>query len=184
MDYGISRSVVLGSQPLEKIIQSNMKLALKLALLAILSFASSCALIANDKNSKVTINSTPPGADVFIDGRNYGRTPITLNLEAKNQTAVLSKQGYGSAQLQLEVWYSAKNGACLADGMGLMFIAPIFSFTSGKCSEFKEKEYFVNIPNSGRASGRFSSVVGASDSKDMVDYYYNQNQAPKQSSQY
>lgn len=154
-----------------------MKLARSLALVAILSFASSCALMFNDKQAEVTINSTPPGADIFIEGKNYGKTPATLKLEAKNQTAVISKEGYGSAQLQLETWYTVKNGKCLADSMGTMLIIPIFSFTSGKCSEFKEKEYMVNIPNTGGIGmGRGNSMVGSGNKpQEMINYYYNQN---------
>lgn len=71
----------------------------------------------------------------------------------------------------------------MADAMGTMLIVPIFSFTSGKCSEFKEKEYFVNIPNSGGIGmGRSSSMIGSGNNpRDIVNYYYNQN--PPRSSQ-
>lgn len=151
-----------------------MKLARQLALVALLSLTSSCALMFNDKQAEVVINSIPLGADIFINGKNYGKTPATLKLEAINQTAVISKEGYGSVQLKLETWYSAKNGKCLADAVGTMFIVPIFSFTSGKCSEFKEKEYLVNIPNAGGIGmGRDGSMVGSGNRpQDMINYYY------------
>lgn len=154
-----------------------MKLARQLALVAVLSFASSCAMMVNDKEAPVSINSNPPGANIFVEGKNYGQTPATINIEAKNQTVILNKEGYGSAQLQLETWYTAKNGACLADAMGVMFVLPAISFYQGKCTEFKEKEYFVNIPNNGRAGlGQGSSMVGSGNSpRNMADYYYNQN---------
>lgn len=161
-----------------------MKLARQIALVASLLFASSCAAMFNDKNAEVSINSNPAGADIFIEGRNYGKTPATLNIEAKNQTVVLTKEGYGSAQLQLETWYTAKNGKCMADAMGAMFLVPIYSFISGKCTEFKEKEYFVNIPNLGGAgmSGTYRNpnapMIGVGNQpQNMINYYYNQPQA-------
>jgi hypothetical protein len=43
---------------------------------------------------------------------------------------------------------------------------------SGKCSEFKEKEYFVNIQKTFNA--RPEPMVGAGNSpKNIIDYYYN-----------
>ncbi len=178
MDQRISLSMVLGSQPLEKIKSKQMKFARQLALVASLILTSSCAAMFNDKQAEVSINSNPSGADIFIEGKNYGKTPATLHIEAKNQTVVLTKEGYGSAQLNLETWYTAKNGKCLADAMGMILVIPAYSFISGKCSEFKEKEYFVNIPNAGGAGirGGYNPMTGAGrDPKNMIDYYYNQN---------
>lgn len=43
-----------------------MKLARHLALIAVLSFVSSCALMFNDKQAEVTINSNPAGADILL----------------------------------------------------------------------------------------------------------------------
>lgn len=154
-----------------------MKLAHQFTLVASLLLTSSCAAMFNDKNTEVSINSNPPGADIFIEGRNYGQTPATLNIEAKNQVVILTKEGYGSAQLNLETWYAAKNGKCLADAIGMALIVPIYSFISGKCNEFKEKEYFVNIPNVGGAgmNGGYNPMVGVgNEPKNMIDYYYNQ----------
>jgi hypothetical protein len=154
-----------------------MKLALKTALTLALLLSSSCALMFNDDKAEVTINSTPSGADIFINGKNYGKTPATIKIEAINQTVVLSKEGYGSTQLQLETWYAVKNGKCMADALGTMFVVPVFSFLKNKCSEFKEKEYFANIPNvGGIGMGRSSSMVGSGNNpQDMINYYYNQD---------
>ena len=170
--------MVLGSQSLEKIMKKiiylNMKLLRQLTFVAVLSLTSSCAMIFNDKQSEVSINSNPTGANIFIEGKNYGQTPKTIKIEAKNQAAVLTKEGFGSAQLQLETWVAIKNGKCLADAMGSMLLLPYYSFMfSGKCNEFKEKEYFVNIQKT--FNSRPEPMVGAGNtSKNMIDYYYNQ----------
>lgn len=152
-----------------------MKFSRQLAILATASLLSSCALIANDKNDQITINSNPPGADIFVEGKNYGKTPATIKIEAKNQTVVLNKEGYGSAQLNLETWYSMKNAACSADALGTMLIVPSLSFFYGKCTEFKEKEYMVNIPNLARNTAPAPMVGVGNSPKNMIDYYYNQN---------
>ncbi len=151
-----------------------MKLLRQFALVAVLSFASSCAMMFNDNQGEVSINSSPTGANIFIEGKNYGQTPATIKIEAKNQTAVITKDGYGSAQLQLEVWVAAKNKKCLADAMGSMLVVPYYSFMfSGKCNEFKEKEYFVNIQKTANAQPR--PMVGAGNApKNIIDYYYDQ----------
>ncbi len=151
-----------------------MKLFRVLSLFALLVASSSCALMMNDKNDQVSIKSSPSGADIFIDGKNYGQTPATLTLEAKNSTVVLVKEGYGSAKLELQAWAAIKNGACSADMLGAMLLVPLYSFQySGKCNEFKEEEYFVTIPRTGNAGK--NSLMGAGNSPaNMINYYQNQ----------
>lgn len=135
-----------------------MRLVLKnIFLIGALCFLSSCAFFLNNKNVDVAINSNPSGADIVIDGKNYGKTPATINLEPKNYTAILTKEGYGSAQLKLETWQALRRkdgegGRCLADALGAMLIAPMFSYWSVYCRDFKESEYSVNIPYLGSAS--------------------------------
>ena len=93
----------------------------------VLFFASSCAMIAGDKRDSVSISSQPSGADIFIQGVNYGKTPATIKLEAKNQKVVLVKEGYGSAELNLETMATIKNGACSADMMTSILVVPLYS---------------------------------------------------------
>lgn len=151
-----------------------MKLFRTLSLLALLAASSSCALMMNDKNDQISINSNPSGASIFIEGRDYGQTPATINVEAKNSTVVLTKEGYGSTQLQLEAWAAVKNGACSADMLGAILIVPLYSVLwSGKCNEFKEKQYFVTIPRTGSSN---NSMMGVGKRpSDMINYYYNQD---------
>ncbi len=130
-----------------------MKLFRALSLLALLAASSSCALMMNDKNDQLSINSSPSGAEIFIEGKSYGQTPATINVEAKNSTVVLTKEGYGSTQFNVEAWATMKNGACSADALGSMLVVPLYSLLwSGKCSEFKEKQYSVTIPRTGTPS--------------------------------
>lgn len=155
-----------------------MKLLQTFSLLVLLSISSSCALMMNDKNDQISINSEPSGADIFIEGRSYGKTPATITVEAKNSTVVLTKEGYGSSQLDLKVFATMKNGACSADALGAMFIVPLYSILwSGKCYQFKERQYFINIPRTGNA-GAFNnnSMMNMGRSpQEMINYYYTQD---------
>jgi hypothetical protein len=149
----------------------------KFTLLALLAFSSSCAMLFNDKEVDVSIASTPPGADIFIEGKNYGKTPATIKIEPKNYTVVVTKEGYGSTQLNLEYWVTARNGKCIADMLGTMLVIPYYSFYwSGKCNDFKQKEYFVTIPKSANAAGGSMMGVGQNP-RDMIQYYYQQDGA-------
>ena len=56
---------------------------------------SSVLLHLSPVNALVVVNSTPPGADVIIDGRPTGRvTPVQFAVEKGNHTVLLRKQGY------------------------------------------------------------------------------------------
>ena len=155
-----------------------MKLLQTFSLLVLLSMSSSCALMMNDKNDQISINSEPSGADIFIEGRSYGKTPATITAEAKNSTLVLTKEGYGTAQLDLKVFATMKNGACSADALGAMLIVPLYSVLwSGKCYQFKERQYFINIPRTGNTgSSKSNSMMNMGRSpQEMINYYYTQD---------
>lgn len=152
------------------------------ALVALVAFASSCSFF-NDKTVEVAINSTPSGADVFIEGKNYGRTPLTLNINPKPYNAVLVKEGYGSANLNMEIWYgtirTTIDGDRTSDGTRcfLDMMTVIFSFNawnSDRCGDFKEKTYNVVIPKSSNFGRNSNMGLGQSPSQ-MIPYYYNQN---------
>lgn len=149
-----------------------------LVLISVLCFASSCAYMFNSKTADVIISSNPSGADIIIDGRSYGRTPTTLNLEPKNYTAVITKEGYGSAQVQIESWQavrrkSGEGGRCVADAVGSILILPMFSLWSIYCRDFKEPEYSVNIPYLGAASAQHgSSQAGQVQPQPQYQNYY------------
>ncbi len=164
-----------------------MKLFQKLSLLSFLVFSSSCAMLFNDKEVDLSINSNPPGADVFIDGKHYGKTPAVLKIEPKDYKVVLNKEGYGSTQLNLEYWVTMRNKNCVADAIGTMLIVPYYSlYWSGKCTDFKKKDHFVTIPRTaGSASKRGNSMIGIGNNPaSMIDYYYNSDMMKHGSSDY
>lgn len=132
-----------------------MKILAKFVILAVfLQNVASCAFLFNDREVEVVVESMPAGADVIIDGRNYGRTPLILRLEPNDYTATLIKEGYGTTQLRLESWQAVrenrKEGSrCIADAVGTMFILPALSYWSVYCRDFKQPKYHAVIPYMG-----------------------------------
>ena len=138
------------------------KLNLKFLALAIATIsASSCSLL-NDKQVALPITSNPVGADLYIDGQYYGKTPKIVNLEpSKTYSATAVKEGYGTANIDLETWYSVRgnrgggdNFRCVLDAVGTMLLIPAIGFYSVHCRDFKLKDYSINIANTGFQSPR------------------------------
>lgn len=155
-----------------------MKMILRnLLLVAALCLSSSCAFFLNSKTVDVTINSNPSGADIVIDGKSYGRTPATINIEPKNYNVVLTKEGYGTAQLKLEAWQAVRRkdgegGRCLADAVGSMLVLPVFSYWSVYCRDFKEPVYSVEIPYLGSPNAAEQSNRSPYQNSGQYQNYY------------
>jgi len=165
-----------------------MKLKFRtIAILALIPLATSCSFF-NKKTVDVSINSVPSGADVFIEGRNYGRTPVTLNLPPKPYSAVLVKEGYGTANLNMEIWWgtirttvdgerTTDGTRCFLDMMSLVFSFNMYN--ADRCGDFKEKNYNVVIPRTANFAAKSTMGVGQKPA-DMIPYYYNQDSRAQQ----
>ncbi len=163
----------------------------KLFLMLCLCGISSCAFF-NDKNVDVAINSNPAGADIFIDGRNYGKTPTVISVEPQPQIVTLNKEGYGTAQLKLETWGAVRSdvmGNRTSDGtrcwLDMMSVVFFFNAFTTKCADFKQKEYSVIIPSGGGiATPKKDPLMGLGNNpNNMIDYYYHQDMS-KNNKQY
>ena len=58
-----------------------MKYFQLLAILVVAVFMSSCATILTGTTQRITIDSTPQGADIIVDGRMMGTTPAKVRLD-------------------------------------------------------------------------------------------------------
>jgi len=76
----------------------KMKLLLHALLFASTSiFLSSCATLLNGTKDRIVINSTPPDADVYIDGKQMGKSGQDIILKRKftnTRQVSLLKEGY------------------------------------------------------------------------------------------
>ncbi len=72
-------------------------------LLALLVSLTSCATIMQGERREVSFNSEPQGADVYINGILFGRTPVLLQLKAgQSCVAEFRKEGYRTEVRQLK----------------------------------------------------------------------------------
>jgi hypothetical protein len=167
-----------------------MKIFRLISLCSFLTVISSCAFFNGDK-VELAINSNPPGADIFIEGRSYGVTPAVIKIEPRKYVVTLTKEGYGSAVFNPEVWGTVRTTVggettddgqrCLLDAVGVFFF---FNLFSERCADFKEKEHFINIPRTGAAMGNSSSsMIGIGNKpNNVIDYYYGGQEASPQGS--
>lgn len=66
-------------------------------LVAMVLFVTGCATLFSETSQMVKFESTPSGAEVYIDGNLVGKTPIEVNLEKqtfKNYQLRIQKDGY------------------------------------------------------------------------------------------
>ena len=65
-------------------------------------FTSSCATIFKGSSAEVRVNSSPSGAEVFINDMDRGKTPLTLNLN-RNDNYILhfKKDGYEDVRVEV-----------------------------------------------------------------------------------
>lgn len=74
-----------------------------LVLASALALSGGCALMANSTTQSIDVTSTPPGAQVLIDGRAVGETPLRVQLPRRRKSPVLrfEKEGYRSEVMPL-----------------------------------------------------------------------------------
>lgn len=152
-----------------------MKNLIKLSSVIALILINACSF-ANKSTVTVPITSNPPGANVIIDGRNYGQTPAFVELKpSKNYKATIMKDGYTSATIDMETWWSVRNGEgadggrCVADS--LPFAIPYFIvalFAPEKCASFKEDNYYVDL-----TLNKIPNSQSYNNNPNQYDYYSN-----------
>lgn len=73
-----------------------------IALTLVAASLSGCATIMHGSNQSVGFTSDPAGAQVFVDNRNVGVTPVTATLSRKENHAVrVELAGYAPYEMQL-----------------------------------------------------------------------------------
>jgi hypothetical protein len=73
-----------------------------IALAGAVFLTSGCAAIFGAKQKNFDLQSSPPGAEVFVDGNRVGTTPAKVKLSnQKEHTFVFRKEGYKEASCTL-----------------------------------------------------------------------------------
>jgi len=60
-------------------------------------------LVAEVREGTLVVDSSPSGAEVYVDGRLQGRTPLRMSLEAGRHEVRVVAPGYGEYRAQVEV---------------------------------------------------------------------------------
>ena len=102
-----------------------------------------CATIISGKTQQMTFNSEPDGANVVINGRQIGKTPITTQLNReKNQSITFEKEGYKPVTMQLTTalnsWFW---GNILIGGL----IGSTTDGITGSVYEYSPSQYFIPL---------------------------------------
>lgn len=93
-----------------------------LALSAAAALLGGCASILKGTSSDVTVDSTPPGADIYVNAHRVGRTPMVVSLQSDRQHHVqLHLDGYQSQTLAFRPSLGA--GWVVLDSVASLFTA-------------------------------------------------------------
>jgi hypothetical protein len=147
---------------------------------------SSCSFF-NKKTVELGVDSFPRGAEIYVNDQYHGVTPAVINITPKDGFVTLNKRGYGTTSFKTPIFIGAvrthADGSVDADGVRciLDMASVIFSFGAytGRCSDFKEKQYKITIPNNFSSNSFYQSEFGYGSSKkyDSTEISgYNQDQ--------
>jgi len=157
-----------------------------------LFFTSACSFF-NKNTVELGINSNPQGANIYINQQYYGTTPRVIEIEPKEYFVSLDIPKYGSSSFKTPIFFGAvrtkANDKISADGVRciLDLVSVIFSFQAytGKCADFKQKQYNITIPktnyytndklsdNYGSGLRNFNDTFQARNNpENLINYYY------------
>ena len=97
--------------------RSSRMAASTLMLAVILSTSGACASLRHPLPQTVWVHSRPSGADVFVDDRHVGVTPVQLSPNRHDRRTVLrlEKDGFESEQLPIRRTLSRLLWGCTSD---------------------------------------------------------------------
>lgn len=104
---------------------------------------SSCATIMDGDSQTVTFNSNPSGAEIFLDGKRLGTTPLTVQIKReRNKMFVAKKEGHDEQQMVLSThlnswfWGNIITGGVLGSST---------DYASGAAYEYSPNNYFITL---------------------------------------
>ncbi len=108
--------------------------------ISFMAMVSGCATVIKGTTQSVTIDSSPQGAEVSIDGAYVGMTPLTIKLaKNKKETITVKKKGYRTVSRDMTKSF---------DPVGILNIFWDLSttdFISGAAMEYEPNSYFFEL---------------------------------------
>jgi hypothetical protein len=119
------------------------KKILGLSLIVAAAFAQGCATIMHGSTQQVTVNSTPMGANVLVDGGMHFKTPAAIMLSRKEtHTIEISMDGYESEIVDIKrVLSGATAGNLLFGGL----IGAAVDTSSGGAYRLEPEEIKIDL---------------------------------------
>jgi hypothetical protein len=159
---------------------------MKKTLLIVCLILSSCSFF-NKKTVELGIDSSPSGAEIYINDQYKGETPAIINIPPQENFVTLNKRGYGTTSFKTPIFMGAirtkADGSINADGVRCLLdmASVIFSFHAytGKCADFKEKQHKINIPNNRSSNSFYQNDRSYGSPKNYDDNYQSKNQLEK-----
>lgn len=124
--------------------RTELALALLVSLPALLG---GCATLFSTDRQPVEFTSAPQGAEVLVDGRSVGRTPVVAPVERKTGGTVVTvrKAGFETKQFRLG---TTINAVAILNLSSLLSWAT--DYTSGNLIEYAPNAYFVELGGASR----------------------------------
>lgn len=119
----------------------------RMAIIGLMALLAGCASIVDGKRQSVSFASNPDGAIVSINGRQLGKTPVTVMLDRQSgiQNLTFTKEGYKSKDLPIQAGFNSWF-------WGNVFLGGFYGSTtdalSGAAYEYKPGNFMVTLePN-------------------------------------
>ncbi|WP_114417291.1 PEGA domain-containing protein [Marinospirillum perlucidum] len=119
------------------------------SLLFLVGLLSACATILGGSQEKVTFNSTPTGAEIYINGEYRGATPLTINLEKKVYTVEVKKEGYITQEIRTTTGLNPViTGNVVTGGVP----GTVTDVVTTAAFKFDQNQWIINLQEEGSAA--------------------------------
>lgn len=106
----------------------------------VLLMMSGCATIMSGDTEAIHFDTSPTGADVFIDGGYVGTTPMTIRLrKSKKDTVMFKKEGYQTISRDLSKSFDP------VTVINIFWDLSTTDFLTGAAMEYDPKSYFIEL---------------------------------------
>ena len=148
------------------------KFSLFVVIVLCLPFMYGFATVVSGTKQNITVNSSPSGADVIIDGFVKGSTPLSFDLKRKkNQSISIRKEGYKTQTLSLAHEFNmAFWGNALIGGL----IGSSIDSSTGAIIEYEPSNFHVTLEPERMSKSqqeKFNQVVAVRNY--ILSNYYN-----------
>ena len=143
-----------------------------LALLALMISHYGCATILGDSNQVISVDSNVPGAEVFLNGKAIGETPLSTTVPKEADAKLeVKKEGYQSQTLEMT---TSLTGAF----WGNILIGGLLGSTTDQAThsayEYDPGSYQIDLIPEQASQGELNSLMAEANLRRFILYNYTQ----------